>query len=167
MRPSPILPRLAAALLTCALAAAPARADDPSGTSELPPIVEDVGQTITVQEAAINHAYATNDLKTYFSYYAPDLRAIFPDGPTTLAAYRADWEKLIASGGKVEHFRFSDLRVQVSPDKDAAVASYVADVKVVGPDGKPSDNGKFYETDVWFKRGKAWQIVETHYSKAN
>lgn len=147
MRPSLIL----AACL--ALAAPAARAADNAGT-------------IFALEAEVNRAYAANDTKTYFGFYADDLRALFPDGPSTLAAYRTDWEKMIKAGGKVEHFTYTDMHVQMAPGADAAVASYVADVKVIGPDGKPTDNGKFYETDVWFKRGGAWKIVETHYSKA-
>ena len=38
---------------------------------------------IRALEANVNAAYAANDLPAYFTYYADDLRALFPEGPTT------------------------------------------------------------------------------------
>jgi ketosteroid isomerase-like protein len=122
---------------------------------------------ITAAEASCNKAYAANDLTTYFACYAPDMTGLFPDGRTTLGAYRGDWTKMIQGGGHVDKFDYTDMKIAVSPAGDAAVASYQADVKVTTATGKPGDTGKFYETDVWFKRAGAWKIVETHYSKAD
>ncbi len=128
------------------------------------PVLAAPADEVMAAEQAINKAYAANDLKTYFSYYADDLRALFPDGPSSLAEYRRSWTKLIHDGGRVDHFRISGMVIQVSPAADSAVASYVADVKTTNPDGKPGDVGTFHETDVWFKRDGAWKIVETQYS---
>jgi ketosteroid isomerase-like protein len=57
------------------------------------------------------------------------------------------------------------MRIQVSPHGDAAVASYQAVARTRTP-GKASQDERFYETDVWFKRAGVWKIVEIHYSDA-
>jgi ketosteroid isomerase-like protein len=115
-------------------------------------------------EAKVNSAYAANDLPTYFSFYADDLRALFPEGPTTLPAYRAEWTAFIRGGGAILSFKDSDMRVQVSPRGDAAVASYLASVTTRTP-GKGDATTPYAETDVWFLRHGQWKIVEIHYSE--
>ena len=115
-------------------------------------------------EDAVNGAYAANDLPRYFSYYAKDLRALYPEGPTTLPEYVVSWTKFIHDGGRVEAFTVSDMRVQMSASADAAVASYQAVARVKNP-GKAVEDEHFNETDVWFKRHGAWKIVEIHYSE--
>ncbi len=115
-------------------------------------------------ENSVNAAYAANDLPTYFSFYADDLRALFPDGPTTLPAYKADWTAFIKSGGAIESFKDSDMQIQVSPGGDAAVASYLAKVTTRTP-GKGVSQSSFSETDIWFKRAGSWKIAEIHYSE--
>ena len=115
-------------------------------------------------EGAVNAAYAANDLATYFTFYADDLRALFAEGPTTLPAYKADWSGFIKSGGGIVSFQDSDMRVQVSPAGEAAVASYLANVTTRVP-GKGEIKSSFSETDVWFKRHGQWKIVEIHYSE--
>ena len=119
---------------------------------------------IRALEAKVNTAYAANDLPTYFTYYADDLRALFPEGPTTLPAYNADWTAFIKSGGAILSFKDSDMRVQVSPKGDAAVASYLAAVTTRTP-GKGDVATTYAETDVWFLRHGQWKIVEIHYSE--
>jgi ketosteroid isomerase-like protein len=115
-------------------------------------------------ESAVNAAYAANDLATYFTFYADDLRAMYPEGPTTLPAYRADWTAFIKSGGRIVSFKDSDMRIQVGPSGDAAVASYLAAVTTRASD-KRQLRSSFSETDVWFKRNNQWKIVEIHYSE--
>ncbi len=115
-------------------------------------------------ENAVNAAYAANDLPTYFTFYADDLRALFPDGPTTLPAYRTDWTSFIKGGGAIESFKDSDMHIQVSPGGDAAVASYLAKVTTRTP-GKGVSDTSYSETDVWFRRDGSWKIVEIHYSE--
>lgn len=114
-------------------------------------------------EDAVNAAYAANDLPAYFAYYAQDLRAMYPEGPTTLPQYVASWTKFIHDGGAVKAFTINDMHVQVSPAGDAAVASYQAVARVQNP-GKAADDEHFNETDVWYKRRGVWKIVEIHYS---
>ena len=115
-------------------------------------------------EAAVNAAYAANDLPTYFSFYADDLRALFAEGPTTLPAYKAEWTAFINSGGAIVGFKDSGMHVQVSPGGDAAVASYLAAVITRFP-GKGDVRSSYSETDVWFRRDGRWKIVEIHYSE--
>jgi len=136
---------LAALLLTCAAA----------------PSTE---QQIRDLEKTANDAYAANDLPTYFSVYAPDLRALYPEGPTNLSDYIKSWTATIKSGARIESFSYKDMVVQVSPAGDAAVASYLATAKQRNPD-KTDTTENFNETDVWFKRGGNWKIVEIHYSE--
>ncbi len=115
-------------------------------------------------ETAVNAAYAANALATYFTFYAHDLRALFPEGPTTLPAYRSDWTAFIKSGGAIVSFKDTDMRVQISPMGDAAVASYLASVITRYP-GKGEVKSSYSETDVWFRRRGQWKIVEIHYSE--
>jgi len=176
MRRSPLIALLLAAPLAGALTGAPAAsAADPAATKPAatkpaatkPAATGAVVAQITQAEAVMNKAYATNDLKTYFGFYADDLQDMLQDGGrTSLASYRSDWTKMIEAGGHVDKFAYSDMKVQVSPAGDAAVVSYQADVKVTNPDGKPGDTGLFYETDVWFRRGGVWKLVESEYTKA-
>ena len=115
-------------------------------------------------ETAVNAAYAQNDLPTYFAFYADDLRALFPEGPTTLTDYRTSWTAFIKSGGAILSFKDSDMKIQVGPSGDAAVASYQALVNTSTP-GKGVTAESYAETDVWFKRAGQWKIVEIHYSE--
>jgi len=115
-------------------------------------------------EGEVNAAYAANDLAAYFSFYAEDLRALFADGPTTLPAYKAEWTAFVKGGGGIVSFKDSDMRVQASPDGDAAVASYLATVITRFP-GKGDVKSSYSETDVWFRRDGQWKIVEIHYSE--
>lgn len=116
-------------------------------------------------EAGFNAAYAANDLPKYFSYYADDFRGLFPDGPITLADYRKEWTASVKAGNIVQSFKYTDLQITVSPGEDAAVASYRATARMRYVGKPPVDEG-YYETDVFFKRGGVWKLVEVHYSVA-
>jgi len=112
---------------------------------------------------AFNQAYERNDLEEYFSYYADDVTQWFESGRVDLADYRKSWYELIEGGGAVEKNALSDIRVQVSPGGDAAVATYVLDVVTRQIDGKKTKERAF-ETDVWYKRDGKWKIVHLHYN---
>lgn len=126
-----------------------------------PSVAAEIGRL----EAEANAAYAANDLPKYFSYYADDLRALLPEGATTLPEYKKSWTDFIRSGGAILSFTYSDLQIQVSPGADAAVATYIARVRTKNPGKDPTDE-RYFETDVFFKRGGHWKIVEVHYSLA-
>jgi ketosteroid isomerase-like protein len=120
---------------------------------------------IRLLEAAVNDAYQANDLAKYFSYYADDFRGLFPEGVNSKSDYVKSWNAFIKSGGGIEKFTYTDLVVQVSQSGDAAVASYHAVARTKNP-GKPPEDDKYDETDVWFHRDGAWKLVEVHYSEA-
>jgi ketosteroid isomerase-like protein len=115
--------------------------------------------------AAYNADYERNDLDAYFRAFAPDLTQWFPQGRVDLASYRASWSKYIGAGNRVEKVEVRDLRVQVGPSADTAVATYVLRVTtrpVKGP-VTVEDN---QETDVLFKRDGRWAIVHVNYAPA-
>jgi ketosteroid isomerase-like protein len=114
-------------------------------------------------EAAFNGAYERNQLDEYFSYYADDATMWFESGRASLADYKKDWYALIEGGGGVEKNTLSDMRVQVSPGGDSAIATYTVDVLTRQADGKKTKE-KAWETDVWFKRDGKWKLVHVHYN---
>jgi len=112
---------------------------------------------------AFNQAYERNDLERYFSYYADDVTQWFESGRAGLPDYKRSWYELIQGGGGIEKNALSDIRVQISPGGDAAVATYVVDVVTRQADGKKTKERAF-ETDVWYKRDGKWKIVHLHYN---
>jgi len=112
---------------------------------------------------AFNQAYERNDLEEYFSYYADDVTQWFESGRAGLADYKKSWYELIQGGGGVEKNALSDIKIQLSPGGEAAVATYVVDVVTRQADGKKTKERAF-ETDVWFKRDGKWKIVHLHYN---
>lgn len=120
---------------------------------------------IRALEQKFNAAYAVNDLKTYFAYYAPNMVQWLPEGRSDLAGYTKDWTAYIAAGNKVEAADISELEVKVSPKGDSAVAAYVLRVRTKLANGSVTDE-EFQETDVWFHGDSGWKIVALHYSPA-
>jgi ketosteroid isomerase-like protein len=148
----------AAVLVLAAIAASTAMTP-----AQAAPSVEEQIRTI---EDEICVAYAANDLPRYYAYYADDLRALFPEGPTSLPEYKTSWTAFIKSGGAILAFSYTDMKIQVAPGGDAAVASYLAHVRTRYPGKDPVDE-LYDETDVFFRRAGKWTIVEVHYSPAN
>ena len=116
-------------------------------------------------EQRANAAYEANDLAKYFSFYAADFSQFLPEGRTDLTQYRKDWTAYIGEGNRVQKVEISDMRIQVSPNKDTAVASYVLHVRTKLKDGKVTDEDN-QESDVMFKRDGQWKVVFLHYSTA-
>ncbi len=130
-----------------------------------PADADSIQREIAGLEKAANDAYAANDLDKYFAYYADDLDAIFYDSRTTLSEYRKSWTASVKAGNPVVSVKLADLKVQVSPGRDVAIASYQIDVRNRHSDGRTTDEHA-YETDVWLKRGATWKIVHAQYSIA-
>ncbi len=149
-----IRPLALAALLVAA--AMPARAQGPAAAAEA-----EVRKVI----ADYNAAYEKNDLDTYFKAFAPDLTQWFPSGRVDLPSYRADWTKTIQSGSRNEKVEVRDLRVQISPSADAAVATYILRVTFRSAKGVVSTDDN-QETDVLFRRNGVWTIVHVNYAPA-
>ena len=113
-----------------------------------------------------NDAYLQNELDRYFDFYADDATLWFNSGWSTLASYRDGWYKLIDSGGGVRKNTISDIRVQMSPSGDAAIATYQVDVETEYPGNKLSSQ-QAHETDVWFKTADGWRVSHVHYTSSN
>jgi ketosteroid isomerase-like protein len=116
-------------------------------------------------EQRANAAYEANDLPKYFSFYATDFSQFLPEGRSNLAAYKKQWTEYIGEGNRVQKVDLSDMHIQIGPNKDTAVASYVLRVRTKLKDGKITD-GDNQESDVLFKRNGEWRVVFLHYSAA-
>ena len=147
----------AAALLAVVLAACLVLQAKPQSAS-----VED---QIRDFEQRANSAYQANDLAKYFSFYASDFSQFLLEGRSDLAAYKKKWGEYIGEGNRVQKVDISDLQIQIGPNQDTAVASYLLHVKTKLKDGKITDEDN-QESDVLFKRGGEWKIVFPHYSAA-
>ncbi len=113
---------------------------------------------------AFDHAYATNDVEKYFSYYAEDATVFFGGtGRQDVTAYHEMWTALMAAGGGVELNEMSDIKVQVMPGGNVAIATSFIDNRTRSAEGEKSTS-KSYETDVWQKINGNWKIVSLHYS---
>jgi ketosteroid isomerase-like protein len=123
-------------------------------------IEAEVRDTVT----AFNAAYAENRVDDYFSYYADDAVVYFYGARQDLDAYYVEWKEMAAAGGAVEKNDMSDLRIQVMPGGDVAVASYFVDYRFRSPQGDIS-TAKAFESEVWRKSDGAWKIVHLHYSE--
>ena len=121
-----------------------------------------VERQIESLEQIWNDAYGANELPKYFGYYAYNPLLVFYNKRTTLAEYRKMWAEQTKTE-PLESAKISDLKVQVAPTGDAAVASYLLDVRTRHPDGKITLERAF-ETDVWFKRNSEWRVYAVHYS---
>jgi ketosteroid isomerase-like protein len=122
-----------------------------SQTGALPP--SNAEDEVRAFEQRWNGAHAKNDLKTYFSYYAPHVMQFLPDGRPDLTKYEKDWTTYMQGGNKIQ-------AVEI---RDPVVFAYVLDVKTKLADGKITEEEN-QETDVWFKRGGEWKVVALHYS---
>lgn len=116
-------------------------------------------------EQDFNAAYATNDLDKYFGYYSDDAILWFPEGRTDIPAYKKMWTEFIKSGGGIQAATLSDLHVRLSPQGDAAIASYLLHLATRETD-KTVTVEDFQETDVWFKLAGTWKVSHLHYSPA-
>jgi ketosteroid isomerase-like protein len=115
-------------------------------------------------EQDYNVAYAANDLPRYFSFLASDFTQFLPEGRTDKETYVKSWTKFIQGGGKITLAEFSDMKIQVNPGADAAVASYVFHVKTQSAKGVADEY--FQESDVLFKRDGQWKLVHLNYAPA-
>ena len=128
------------------------------------PADENVEREIRDMEARFNGAYGDNDVATYFGTYTADATLIFYGSRQVVADYEAEWREMIAAGGGVEQNELSDLRVQVMPGGEVAVATYRLHVVTRSPDGELT-TADALETDVWQKIDGEWRIVSMHYSE--
>jgi len=112
---------------------------------------------------AFDHAYATNDVASYFGFYAEDATVYFYGARQDVDAYHEEWIALMEAGGGVEMNQMSDLIVQVMPSGDVAISTSFVDNRTRAPDGSTS-TVRAFETDVWQKIDGEWKIISLHYS---
>jgi ketosteroid isomerase-like protein len=117
---------------------------------------------ISAAYASFNEAYATNDVDTYFGFYAEDATVYFYGERQDVAAYREEWQALMDAGGGVEKNETSDLHVQLMPGGDVAIVTYFVDNRTRYLEGMNEERA--FETDVWQRTEGAWKIVSLHYS---
>jgi len=129
------------------------------------PLPSSVEDEVRDFEQRANAAYEANELPKYFSFYATDFSQVLPEGRSDLAAYKKEWSEYIGEGNRVQKVDLSDMHIQVGPNKDTAVASYVLHVRTKLKDGKSTDEDN-QESDVLFKRNGEWKVVFLHYSAA-
>jgi ketosteroid isomerase-like protein len=111
-----------------------------------------------------NGFYGSNNLEAYFASFDPSLTQWWPSGRVDYETYKTNWSKGVAAGGGNSNAVVSDLRVQVSPSGDAAVASYLLAVTPRAKDGAPPPAAEsIQETDVLFKRDGVWKVVHLAY----
>ena len=126
---------------------------------------ENQGKTpedLTIAYTSFNEAYATNDVDTYFGFYAENATVYFYGERQDVAAYNEEWHSLMDAGGGVEKNDTSDLLVQLLPSGDMAIVTYFIDNRTRYPEGMNEERA--FETDVWQKIEGAWKIVSLHYS---
>lgn len=124
-----------------------------------------IEREILALEERLDRAYRENDLETYWSFYADDLSQLWDTGYVSLEQYKKEWTALVAGGGGVVDTRSEDMRIRVAPTGDSAVVTYLLVARYRGTSGNETE-GRFYETDVWFRGDEGWQIVHYHFSSA-
>ena len=112
---------------------------------------------------AFDHAYASNDVETYFGFYADDATVYFYGARQDVSAYHEEWIALMEAGGGVEMNEMSDLQVQLMPSGDVAISTSFVDNRTRSPDGSKA-TVRAFETDVWQKIDGEWKIISLHYS---
>ena len=113
---------------------------------------------------AFDKAYATNDVDTYFGYYADDATVYFFGERQDMSAYHKEWSAMMEAGGGVELNKMSDVVIQVMPGDEIAIVTSFIDNRTRSPEGDVS-TVKAFETDVWQKIDSEWKIVSLHYSE--
>jgi ketosteroid isomerase-like protein len=113
---------------------------------------------------AFDRGYATNDMDTYFDFYADDAVVFFYGARQVVAEYEKEWKAYKADGGGVEKNEMSDVVVQVMPSGDVAVVTSFIHNKTRDAEGEVTTANAF-ETDIFQKIDGEWKIVGLHYSE--
>ncbi len=113
---------------------------------------------------AFNDAYATNDVEGYFGHYTDDATLYFYGARQIVAVYHEQWSVMVDAGGAVEKNDLSDVKVQVMPGDEVAVATYFVDNAKRSPEGETAVVRAF-ETGVWQKIEGEWKIVSLHFTE--
>jgi ketosteroid isomerase-like protein len=113
---------------------------------------------------AFNDAYASNDVEGYFGFYTDDATLYFSGARQKVADYHEEWSAMVEAGGAVEKNDETDVKVQLMPGGEVAVATYFIDNATRSPEGETSV-ARAFETGVWQKIEGEWKIVSLHYTE--
>ena len=111
----------------------------------------------------LTETYGANDIDGYFSLYAPDLTWWGPSGRSDRESYRKRWTAAVERTGGLESAETSDLRIQVSPGGDLAVASYLLTVTNRNPGENRPEGATYQMSPTLIKRDGSWTIVHLHF----
>lgn len=112
----------------------------------------------------LNAAYASDDVDKYFSYYADDMdKCCGRGGWDTKQNYYSTWKQMVASGNGLAKAEARDLRIQVSPKADAAIAAFKLHCERLQVAEGQSPTIAYHMTQVWMQRDGKWQIANITY----
>lgn len=116
-------------------------------------------------------AYGANDLDRYFKFFADDMTVWWGtqgrlDDPTPKARYMKTWPDVVKAGGGYNSCQLADLRIQASPQGDAAAASYRLECIRKNPPAGQQPPVAYEMSAVLFKRAGAWQFVHWNWRTA-
>jgi ketosteroid isomerase-like protein len=121
------------------------------------------GKEVLDAVTKLTQAYGANDIDGYFKFYAPDLTWWGPGGRSDKASYHKMWTESVKTTGGLASAENSDLRIQVSPGGDLAVASYLLKVTRRNPGPNRPADITYEMSPTLIKRGGAWTIVHLHF----
>jgi ketosteroid isomerase-like protein len=121
------------------------------------------GQEVRDAIANLTAAYGANDIERYFSGYAPELTWWGPGGRSDKESYRKSWTESVKNTGGLASAENEDLRIQVAPHGDLAVASYLLKVTRKNPGADRPPNVAYEMSPTLIKRDGKWQIVHLHF----
>ena len=111
----------------------------------------------------MTQAYGSNDIETYFAGDAPELTWWGPGGRSDKESYHKMWSESVASTGGLAAAEIEDLRIQVAPHGDLAVASYLLKVTRKNPGENRPLNVAYEMSPTLIKRDGKWQVVHLHF----
>lgn len=113
-------------------------------------------------------AYGANDVEKYFTIYAKDMTILRSTGRWTHAEYHERWKQVVGGGGGNLSADVVDLKVQMLPGGESAVATFKMPVKSRFPNAEAARGRNpeiiYYMTTVWAHRNSSWNIVHVHWS---
>jgi ketosteroid isomerase-like protein len=113
-------------------------------------------------------AYGTNDVEKYFTIYAKDMSILRATGRWTYREYYERWKQVVGGGGGNLSADVVDLKVQMLPGGESAVATFQMPVKSRFPNEEAARGRSpqiiYYMTTVWAHRNNNWNIVHVHWS---
>ncbi len=140
-----------------------AQAPPAAAPAALPLPTSGPGKEVRDAIAKLTENYGSNDIDGYFSMYAPDLTWWGPGGRSDKESYRKSWTDSVKTTGGLASAETEDLRIQVAPHGDLAVASYLLKVTRKNPGDNRPANVTYEMSPTLVKRDGKWQIVHLHF----